>query len=94
MADGVSYLRQKKEEKHAQAASNGWNLNRRQRQAVLIKNWRPWEHATGPRTEAGKAIVAQNAWKGGHRAQVRELRRALAAQRDALAVWKTDELVR
>ena len=32
--------------------------------------------------------MAQNAWKGGHRAERRELRLALAAQRDALDDWQ------
>ena len=45
--------------------SNGWTPERRARQAELIKTWRPWEQATGPRSELGKAAVARNAWKGG-----------------------------
>ncbi len=45
--------------------ANGWTPERRALQAELIKNWRPWEHSTGPRTVAGKARVAQNAYKGG-----------------------------
>ena len=32
--------------------------------------------------------MARNAWKGGHRAQMRELRRALAVQRDTLDDWE------
>ena len=68
--------------------ANGWTLERRQRQAELIRTWSPWKCSTGPRTEAGKANVARNAWKGGHRAEIRELRLALAAQRDALDEWE------
>ena len=52
---------------------NGWTLERRQRQAELIRNWRPWAKSTGPRTPEGKALVSRNAWKGGHRAELREL---------------------
>ena len=52
---------------------NGWTLERRQRQAELIRNWRPWAKSTGPRTPEGKARVSRNAWKGGHRAELREL---------------------
>ena len=54
---------------------NGWSLERRARQAALIKTWRPWERSTGPTSEAGKAQVAKNAWRGGHRLQLRELAR-------------------
>lgn len=60
--------------------AKGWSMERRQRQAELIRRWRPWERSTGPRTEVGKAVVAQNAWKGGHREQLRELSKALNAE--------------
>ncbi len=56
---------------------NGWTLERRQRQAELIRNWRPWEQSTGPRSQEGKELVSRNAWKGGHRAELRELTKAL-----------------
>jgi hypothetical protein len=39
----------------------------------MIRSWRPWEHSTGPRTAEGKAACARNAYKGGYRAQLREL---------------------
>jgi hypothetical protein len=29
-----------------------------------------WTKSTGPRTAAGKARAARNAWKGGHRARI------------------------
>ena len=32
---------------------------------ALIRTWRPWEQSTGPKTEAGKARAAHNAFKGG-----------------------------
>jgi hypothetical protein len=41
--------------------SNGWTPERRQRQSKMIKQWKPWEKSTGPRTEAGKQSTAQNA---------------------------------
>ena len=63
---------------------NGWNQERRQRQAALIRNWRPWKQSTGPKTEAGKARVARNAFKGGWRERLRELARALREQRATL----------
>jgi hypothetical protein len=52
---------------------------------MLIKTWRPWERSTGPRTEAGKAVVAYNAWKGGTRPMLRLLAQTLSNQREALA---------
>jgi len=52
---------------------NGWTLERRQRQAEQIRRWKPWEQSTGPRSLEGKERVSRNAWKGGHRAELREL---------------------
>ncbi len=46
---------------------------RRQSQAEAIRTWRPWERSTGPKTKEGKAAVARNAWRGGHRQKLREL---------------------
>lgn len=37
---------------------------RRAQQAEAIRQWQPWASSTGPRTEKGKAAVAQNAFKG------------------------------
>ena len=48
--------------------ANGWTLERRRRQGERIRIWKPWERSTGPRTQAGKERVSQNAWKGGTRA--------------------------
>ena len=72
--------------------ANSWTPERRARQAALIRTWRPWKGSTGPKSEAGKAVVAGNAWKGGTRQMLRELARALAARRDALdKVVKAEE---
>ena len=49
----------------------------RARQAALIRKWRPWERSTGPKSPAGKAVSAANAFKGGHGAKLRELQRAM-----------------
>ena len=59
--------------------ANGWTSERRAKQSAAIRQWRPWERSTGPRTEAGKARVAQNAYKGGHRESFRALMRELNA---------------
>jgi hypothetical protein len=55
----------------------------------LIRNWRPWEKSTGPRTPEGKAGVSRNAYKGGVRKSLRELRRVLNEQ---ARVLETDGL--
>lgn len=66
----------------------GWTLERRAKQASLIRNWKPWAQSTGPRTAEGKAVASRNGFKGGHRAMLRELARdlnaALREQREAL----------
>ena len=64
--------------------SNGWTLERRQRQAELIRRWKPWNQSTGPSTPEGKARVSLNAWKGGHRAQMRELTKELKTELAAM----------
>ncbi|PTB28457.1 hypothetical protein C9I56_13200 [Paraburkholderia caribensis] len=40
-----------------------WTPEQKAAQASAIKRWKPWEKSTGPRTEEGKAIVAENALK-------------------------------
>lgn len=68
--------------------ANGWTVERRARQALLIRTWRPWERSTGPRIDAGKSRASRNAFKGGHWRELRELAKAMNAllreQRDAL----------
>lgn len=64
--------------------ANGWTPERRARQAALIRTWRPWEKSTGPRSEEGKARTARNAFKGGHRAELRELARLVNAEVSAV----------
>ena len=58
----------------------GWTPERRARQAELIRTWQPWAKSTGPRSVEGKARVATNAWRGGHRAQLRELSKLVNAE--------------
>ena len=64
--------------------ANGWTPERRARQAELIRQWRPWEKATGPRTEAGKAKTSQNAYKGGTWRLLRDLAADLREQKDMI----------
>lgn len=44
---------------------NGWASERRARQAELIRQWRPWDRSTGPKTLEGKAKASRNAYTGG-----------------------------
>lgn len=60
--------------------ANGWTPERRARQAALIRAWKPWERATGPRTPDGKATASRNAYKGGHWLMLRELSRFVNAE--------------
>ena len=48
----------------------------------LIRRWKPWEHATGPKTSE-RTTSAMRGYKGAERQSLRELRRAM---RDADAV--------
>jgi len=67
---------------------NGWTPARKARQAALIHTWKPWERSTGPQSEAGKAKVARNAFKGGVRPQLRKLAQVLREQREGLErIW-------
>jgi len=67
--------------------ANGWTADRRARQALAIKRWRPWESSTGPRTRDGKARSARNADRGGQwpqfRASLKALNAAMREQRNA-----------
>jgi|SoiMetStandDraft_5_1073268.scaffolds.fasta_scaffold334589_1 hypothetical protein len=60
--------------------ANGWTLERRARQAELIRGWRPWERSTGPKTPEGKVKVSQNGYKGATRVVLRAVRKALREQ--------------
>jgi len=59
---------------------NGWTLERRNRQAELIRQWAPWAKSTGPKSRAGKERVARNSWRGGHRQQLRALSKMVNAE--------------
>ncbi|TNJ37412.1 hypothetical protein [Prosthecochloris vibrioformis] len=55
---------------------------------TTIPKWTPWERSTGPKTEAGRARVARNAYKGGAWLKYRELSKIMNAllreQREAM----------
>lgn len=60
--------------------ASSWTPERRARQAELIRTWKPWQMATGPRTTDGKAKASKNAFKGGHWLKLRELSRLVNAE--------------
>lgn len=64
--------------------ANGWTPERRARQAVLIKQWRPWEKSTGPKSEEGKQRSAMRGYKGGVRAWLRETAKELRKYAEGL----------
>ena len=62
--------------------TNGWTVERRQRQAEIIQRWQPWKLSTGARTGQGKEICKMNAVTHGcylaqARLEIKELRRIL-----------------
>lgn len=62
-----------------------WTDAARAKQAALIARWKPWQAATGPRTDAGKAKAARNADKGGAAGRAQRLADAQAELAAALA---------
>ena len=52
----------------------------RKLRAELISGWAPWKKSTGPKSEAGKAKVSRNAFKGAWRELLRELSRGMRDQ--------------
>ena len=67
---------------------NGWTPERRKRQSQAIHRWKPWNQSTGAKTPEGKAVVAQNAFKGGFWAELMMLKKQtnalLREQRDLI----------
>lgn len=67
-----------------------WTEERRQRQRELIRQWRPWEKSTGPKTAEGKLAVGQNAYKGALWLKLRRLNGTttqLIKQMKAAGMW-------
>ncbi|TAM89000.1 MAG: hypothetical protein EPN41_04725 [Candidimonas sp.] len=60
-------------------AARRWTLEQRREQAEKIKRWKPWTRSTGAKTAQGKATSSRNAYKGGVRQKLRELRKELRA---------------
>jgi hypothetical protein len=45
--------------------ANGWTAERRLRQSMMIRKWKPWEQSTGAKTPEGKRRSSQNALANG-----------------------------
>ncbi|MBB5409468.1 hypothetical protein HDG34_003410 [Paraburkholderia sp. HC6.4b] len=61
-----------------------WTAEQRTRRAAAVRRWKPWESATGPVTDAGRAVSAGNAAVHGMastrwRVELRELHALLRA---------------
>lgn len=71
--------------------TRGWPLSRRKAQAARIRQQKPWGHATGPKTEAGRQRVRLNAVKHNMRSDAMlRLRRALKRQRRFMQLLERD----
>ena len=55
----------------------GWTPERRKRQRQAIQQWKPWQQSTGPKSPEGRAVVARNAWTGGHWLELRQALKGL-----------------
>ena len=68
--------------------NSGWTPERRKRQSEAIKQWKPWQQSTGPKSPEDKAAASGNAWAGGEwkklRLAIKELNDAIRAQWDQL----------
>ena len=59
--------------------SKGWTEERRKKQAERCRQNKPWEKATGPKTEAGKARTRMNAFRHGGRSKILKLEKQALA---------------
>ena len=55
--------------------ANGWTPERKARQSLLIRSWRPWDSTRGPVTPEGKKRSAMRGYKGDPRGTLAEARR-------------------
>ena len=65
-----------------------WTDEARRKQSERIRQTRPWDKSTGPRSHAGKARTRLNAVKHGYRSADMDLIRALLrSNKQFLALW-------
>ena len=62
----------------------GWTPERRLKQSLQIRQWRPWDDSTGPRTLEGKAASSRNAYRGEVRSVLNSMSELLREQGGAL----------
>ena len=62
----------------------GWTPERRLKQSLKIRQWRPWDNSTGPRTSEGKAASSRNAYRGAVRSMLNGMSELLREQGGAL----------
>ena len=67
-----------------------WTQQERKQQSQLIQLWKPWQHSTGAKTKAGKFNASRNAFKGGFRQTLKELRQLLRAQKQGVEALNND----
>jgi len=69
-----------------------WTPERRARAAENTRRTKPWLQSTGPRTPEGKAVSAQNGFRGAVRPKARAARRRGRALLGAVEVaWRAME---
>jgi hypothetical protein len=59
-----------------------WTPEARERQAALIREWKPWTRSTGPVTSRGKRKASKN-WKQSSRAQIAAIKKMFRQALDA-----------
>jgi hypothetical protein len=69
-----------------------WTPERRAKQVAIIAHTRPWEKATGPRTDRGKAISSRNAYTGA--AEAVALAKSVQAETRARSFEHAESLLR
>jgi len=70
--------------------TNGWTDERRKRQAERIRQQKPWEKSTGPKSAKGKAASSQNALKHGlYGADAETIKALLKSNREFVKLYKS-----
>ena len=64
-------------------AARTWTQSQKERQRLLIQQWKPWKLSTGAKTLEGKTKVSQNALKTGEYSAA-----ALQADRELRALFR------
>lgn len=75
-------------------AARKWTKKQRAAQSTAIRTWEPWQHSTGAKSLAGKAIVSRNAYRGGMRPFLRLINEAAKAfgNLDTLTIERAESL--